>query len=213
MNNIPMFTGVYGAASLILMEIPYTGESYAIFRSVQPGMAAAFAEECVQFCRMAGAQRVYASGEDLKEYPFHCQILSMACAKEQILPGEGLLWPVLPENVAKYRELYNEKMKDVHNAATMTWRDEKRLVESGGGYFVHDGSRLLGIGQVSEDRLETVIAAVPGRGETVLRALAQEIRGDTVHLQVASTNQRALRLYRRMGFVPTGVVSTWYRIQ
>lgn len=213
MNNIPLFTGENGVATLIFKEIPYSGEGYVIFRTVQPGKAAEFAAECAKFCRMAGAEAVYAAGEGLDDFPRHCEVWSMACAKEAIAPGNGLLWPVLPENVAKYRGIYNERMRGVHNAASMAWTDEKRLVKEGGAYFVHRDGQLLGIGQVKENRLETVIATVPGEGATVLEALVQQINADTVRLQVASTNTRAICLYHRLGFLTTGVVNTWYRIQ
>ena len=51
-----------------------------------------------------------------------------------------------------------------------------------------------------------------GRGADVVRALCGAGDFDTISLQVASTNERALRLYTRLGFLPVGEVSRWHRL-
>jgi ribosomal protein S18 acetylase RimI-like enzyme len=37
--------------------------------------------------------------------------------------------------------------------------------------------------------------------------------GAQIVLQVASTNEKALRLYEKMGFIRTKEISRWYRIE
>ena len=52
----------------------------------------------------------------------------------------------------------------------------------------------------------------PGAGADVVRALAHGLSEDTVTIEVASTNEKALKLYERLGFVPVAELSRWYEI-
>lgn len=212
MKDFPVFTTYAGTASLILREIPYKKTAYIMPISVLPGYLMDLAAECVGFCRAAGAERVYLSWEGQCPYDFHTEILTMSCSRDDIGPGEGSVFPVLPENVGKYRAYYNEAMGAVDNAATMESREEAALLEAGGGYFVHKEGRLLGLGQLVDGELRTVISREKGGGEAVVRALAALAQEDTIRLQVASTNERAIRLYTRLGFLKTGIKSRWYRV-
>ena len=65
MKNIPMFTTENGVASLILQEIPYRREAYVHIRST--AAPEAFFRECVDFCKMAGAEKIYLTGHPLLE--------------------------------------------------------------------------------------------------------------------------------------------------
>jgi len=38
------------------------------------------------------------------------------------------------------------------------------------------------------------------------------LEGQTMELEVASTNERAIRLYERLGFVKTAELSRWYQV-
>ena len=38
------------------------------------------------------------------------------------------------------------------------------------------------------------------------------LEGDQMVLEVASTNERAIRLYRKLGLIPTGEKTRWYRV-
>ena len=58
MQNIPMFTGVHGMATLILKEIPVSGMAYVLVRSVWKDDLAGLLAECRDFCRAAGAEVV-----------------------------------------------------------------------------------------------------------------------------------------------------------
>ena len=211
MNNIPVFTTENGAASLILNQIPLTGNAYIKIQATQTPEA--LLGECVSFCRACGGEHIYASGHPfLERYPFHTAIIRMQCLLEGLPETDAALFPVLPENVGKWRNIHNEKMKDVPNATLLTTGDEKIQLELGDGYFIHRNAQLLGIGRAAGDTVDLVISCIPGAGGDVLLALCSALTGDTVRLTVASTNTRAVKLYEKMGFLPTEEVSRWYRI-
>ena len=212
MKDFPMFTTEYGLASLVLKEIPYRGVAFVTVQDVQEGKLGEHLGECVSFCRMVGAERIYAKGhEALAQYPLHCVVNKMSMALEHREP-EANLWPVTEETVAQWREIYNKGMRPFDNHATMTSRDEKKILESGGAYFVHRDRELLGLGWMEGNELLALVSTVPGMGETVARTLFTTVNEDRIVLTVVSTNQRAIRLYERMGFVKTGEVSRWYRV-
>ena len=56
-------------------------------------------------------------------------------------------------------------------------------------------------------------SVVPGMGELVTQTMLTVADSDSVYLQVASTNERAIRLYNRMGFLMTKEVNRGYRIR
>ena len=114
--------------------------------------------------------------------------------------------------MGEYRRRYNEAMAPVANAATMERADEERILTESGGYFVHLKGRALGLGQIRGDEIEAVVSFTPGGGEAVVRALSALAEGDLVRLKVASVNEGALRLYRRLGFSETGISSRWLQI-
>lgn len=212
MKDFPVFTTEYGVASLILKEIPYRQLAFIHIQDVQHGGLEEHLKECVSFCRMAGAERILAKGgEDLESYPLHSIVYRMSMPLEESQP-EACLWPVTAETVGQWREIYNRAMRDVDNHATLTARDEKTILESGGAYFVHRDGELLGTGWMEDNKLLALVSSRPGMGETVARTLFTAVCADIITLEVVSTNTRALRLYERMGFVKTGEVSRWYRV-
>ena len=148
MKNIPMFTTENGVASLILQEIPYRQEAYVHIRST--AAPEAFFRECVVFCKMAGAEKVYLTGHPLLEtsYSFHTSVLRLRRALPENRES-GCLFPVQRETLEKFREIYNRRMAKVDNAATLTLSGAEDLLKRGDGYFVHDGKTLLGIGIAS----------------------------------------------------------------
>lgn len=214
MKDIPMFVTDWGVASLILKEIPYRETAYVRIQDVQPGHIRELCEECVQFCRAAGAERILASGSpELEAYPYYGSVMTMRLSGFMTEPGEACLFPVTEQTVGRWRQVYNEKMRDVDFAATMTSRDEKEILQSTGAYFVHRNGTLLGIGWMKGSELLAIASAVPGMGETVLRAMLTVADSDSVVLEVAASNQRAIRLYERMGFVTTGERNRSYRLR
>jgi GNAT superfamily N-acetyltransferase len=211
MKDFPMFDTEFGIASLVLKEIPYKGIAYIIFREVWD--AEKLLAECVSFCRMCGAEVICASGhESLEHYPLYTAVLEMRgeAVVDKVSPKS--LFPVAEATVSQWRSIYNEKMRPIDNAATMTAFDEKRILESGGAYFVHENGDLLGIGWMDDTELLAVAAAKPGLGRPVMNTLMSLIEGARMKLEVASTNERAIRLYEKMGFIPVKEISRWYKI-
>lgn len=211
MKDFPFFATEFGVAGLELREIPYRGEAYIRIREVVPGKLGQLVEECASFCRMAGAERVYAQGHPgLSEWPMHTAVLEMRgtawVEKEKL----ACLFPVMEATVSRWRQLCNEAMGSVDNAATLEARDEEHILREPGAYFVHDNGRLLGIGWLKDGELRTVAAMQRGVGERVMHTMMSLAEGEPIRLEVASTNTRAIRLYERLGFVTVGEQSRWY---
>lgn len=211
MQDIPVFTSAYGAASLILREIPYKKIAYIrIQDSLDPEK---LLEECVSFCRMCGAEHIYATGhESLRAYPVQCSILQMQGNAD---PEERLvcaLFPVTERTAAKFREAYNLRMNPVDHAATMTWADEKKLARRQ-AYFIHQGGEPLGLGILEDGTLHALASLTPGSGLRTLHTLFSLCPGEHIRLEVASTNTRAIRLYEKAGFLKTREVSRWYTVE
>lgn len=214
MRDFPIFTTDFGVAGLVLKEIPYREEAYITVLDVQPDGLEEHLKECVSFCRMAGAEKIYAKGhEALERYPLHTAVYEMR-GEARPDPGQGAcLFPVTAETVARWRSIYNERMAGVDNAGTLTGRDEKTILESGGAYFVHDNGTLLGIGWLEDGKLLAVASVVPGAGTRVIRTLMTLVEGADMTLEVASTNERAIHLYEKLGFLKTREISRWYRVK
>lgn len=211
MQNIPMFTCEYGVASLVLESIPQRGEAFITLQSsLEPEK---LLEECRRFCIMCGAERVYATGHEiLQGRELHTAVITMTAWKDGIGETDAALFPVQEETAERWRDIYNERMAGVDNAAWISCGKMKKLLKETGVYFVHRNGDLLGIGIVSGDRIDTLAGLRPGVGKQVLQALCHAVSEDTVTLEVASTNERAVRLYERLGFVKTGEKSRWYRV-
>lgn len=211
MRDIPVFTSEYGAASLFLREIPYRGRAHIKIQSSQEPEK--LLEECVSFCRACGADWIDAAGHDyLEKYPRLATLVEMSASKERLGEPDACLFPVTEDTVKAWCDVHNERMKDVPNCALMDSRDGKEMLLSGDGYFIHRGGSLLGIGRAGGDRIDVVAATQKGAGETVVRALASLLPGETVKLTVALENEKALRLYERMGFIPVRQLGRWYRV-
>lgn len=213
MRDFPVFATDFGVASLVLKEIPYREEAYITMQDVQPEGFAEHLHECVSFCRMAGAEKIYAKGHtQLAQYPLHTAVFEMRGTawvdREQL----ECLFPVTEETVRHWRSIYNERMRSVDNAGTLESKDEKRIVESGGAYFVHADGELLGIGWLEDTKLLAVASVQRGAGERVMHTLMSLIEGSDMTLEVASTNERAIRLYETLGFLKTAELSRWYHV-
>ena len=213
MRDFPIFTTEFGVSSLTLKEIPYKNQAYIRIRDVQDGFFAEHLEECVKFCCMAGAEGIYAAGnEKLEQFPLYTAVVEMrgtAWVDPQLLES---LFPVTEETVSQWRSIYNERMRGVDNAGTMESRDEKRIVESHGAYFVHRSGELLGIGWLEGNKLLAVASVKPGCGERVMHTLMSLVEGEIMTLEVASTNERAIQLYERLEFLKTAEIARWYDV-
>ncbi len=210
MKDIPMFTTEFGIASLLLKEIPYREEAYIRLQATEQPLE--LLNECIAFCRACGAEKIYATGHDaLEQYPLHTQVIQMQCASP--LPEtDAALFPVLPETLENWRGIYNERMKDVPNASFMTEKDAKDMLKAGDGYFIHRNGQLLGIGKASGSKIEAVVSVVPGAGKDVVLALSSLLTGDSVTVDAASTNTRAVHLYEKLGFLAVQALSKWYHV-
>ena len=104
MNNIPVFTTQGGTATLILREIPISGKAYVLLRTVLPGQAENLVAECASFCKMCGAEEIFASWEDgdLPFLPPAYDIYLLHVAKSALPEGKPVhLVPMTPEKDRK----------------------------------------------------------------------------------------------------------------
>ncbi|MBO5892050.1 MAG: hypothetical protein J6Q30_04980 [Oscillospiraceae bacterium] len=212
MKDIPVFTTEYGVASLILAQIPYREEGYIhVQSSLEPKL---LLEECAQFLRACGAERIYATGKDIPQnLPVYTELVQMQISKDALPETEAALWPVLPENLSQWTDIYNQKTARIPMGAWMTDPKRKELLASGEGYFVHKNGKLLGIGRVSADTIHFVASVSPGAGADVMAALAGAATEPVLQLTVASTNEKALKLYENLGFLKIRQISTWYCVK
>ena len=210
-QNIPVFTSEYGVASLILKEIPYSGIGY--IRILSSLSAEALLMECMSFCRMAGAENIYATGHEvLKKYPIHSEVVQMQIRGKDLPDECAERIPVTEENLHSWQQIYNEKMSEVDNASYMTLRDCRKMMQDGQGWFIAKDKKTVAIAMAEPGRLHAVASVVPGGGRIALGALKSVLGKDLVLLDVASTNFRAIRLYETLGFQKTKVISVWYKI-
>ena len=213
MKDFPVFTTDWGVSSLILREIPYRAEAYIHIQDVQPEGFEEHLKECAAFCRMAGADRVYATGTQLLQaYPEYMSVYEMR-GMAWVDPEKMVnLFPVTEQTVGRWRSLMNERLRSVDNAATLTAFDEKKILQSGGAYYIHRSGELLGLGWMEDTKLLLVAAVKPGAGETVMHSLMSLVEGADMTIEVASTNDRAIRLYEKLGFMKAREVVKWYKI-
>ena len=209
MKDSPMFTTEYGVASLMLSEIPYRQEAYIRVQDAQPGQMEALIRECVSFCRMAGAERIYWSAGEVQGQ-LHASIYEMQGTAHVDKQKLESVFPVTEQTVSRWREIYNQRMLQVDNAATLTALDEKKILQTGGAYFVHHEGNLLGVFWLEDTKLLGIAAVERGAGERVLYAAMSLIEGATMTLEVASTNEKAIALYERLGFLKTKELRRWY---
>lgn len=212
MRDFPVFTTENGVASLIFREVPYQGAAYIILRSSES--PAELLKECCDFANAVGARQIFASGHDcLRAYPFYTAVYSLAAEKERILPGSASMFPVTGDTLERFRQIYNQKMRQVPNSAHMTVALAEEMLKKGQGYFIHRDGNLLGIGMIDGNEIKALASCCPGGGIEVLRTLCHGIFEDTVHLECASENKKALALYEREGFVIQKELSRWYCVK
>lgn len=212
MRDFPVFPTEYGVSSLILKEIPYRKEAYIRILDVQKDCFEEHLKECVSFCRMAGAERIYAADhEKLETYPFFCSVYEMKGIARSDPEKLKSLFPVTEETVSRWRSIYNKRMAKVDNAGTLEAREEKKIL-AGKSCFVHRDGKLLGIGWLEDNKLLAVAALKKGAGEQVMHTLMSMIEGDVMTLEVASTNDAAIRLYEKLGFLKTRELTRWFQV-
>lgn len=212
MKDIPIFTTEFGVASLVLKEIPYQETAYITIRdSLEPEK---LLEECVGFCRACGAEKIYATGHlILESRTLLTAMWEMRRDVAGISDTDAALWPVQEQTLSHWREIYNQKVKNIPNGAWMTETDGKAMLQKGDGYFIHRGGELLGIGRASGEMIDWVASVKPGAGRDAVCALAHALTGDVAVLTVASENKKAVRLYESLGFLKSKEISRWYAVR
>ncbi len=209
MKDIAFFPTQYGVASLILREIPYRQQAYIRIQDAPPEDVPNLLQECAAFCTACGAEQIFWTGAETQEKPA-VRVLRMqgtAWVDQTLLEQ---LFPVTEQTAATWRKIYNERMRSVPQARTLSFADEKQLAEAMGTYFIHCDGELLGIGWLEDTHLLAIASVKPGAGERVAHTLMSLVEGSQMTLEVVETNEKALRLYERLGFVPTSVASCWY---
>jgi len=211
MRDIPLFTTENGVAALMLSEIPYKACAYIrLHSSLNPE---SLLQECCDFCCAAGAEQIYATGHVLLgKYPLHTEIWEMSAIRDDLGETDAALFPVIRDTAQQWRAYYNERMRCVPNAATMTELRMQELLNKGSAYFVHREGELLGIGVADSGRIEAIATVKNGCGMEVLLALNTVLTEDRITVDVASKNYKAVELYQRMGFVKTRLAASWYKI-
>lgn len=211
MRDFPVFETQYGVASLVLREIPYRKKAYIkVLDSLEPEE---LIRECRSFCTAVGAEKVYASGDDaLQSYPLYARLLEMKCDRESLPDTTAQAVLVTEQSAAQWKEIYNDKMSDVPNASYLDTAAVKEVLSDGSGYLVYRDGQLIGIGKAGQDQIDALAATVPGAGQDVVLALAKALNSAKIRLLVAEENVRAMKLYKRLGFVVSGEFSRWYQI-
>lgn len=217
MKDIPIFTGQYGVGSLILREIPYKQCAYVLVRSAWDGHMREFLEECSGFCRAAGAEWVLASAsEPLTFLPHVHDMLEYACRRDQLPPPLRPvdLEPLTDDNAERYRDIYNTLFRAIPNAATCTTEDLQRIREKSCVYLARVNGETAGICQWTGSELNTigVLPEFRGLGHRLALTAFQQMEGEVITLRVSSSNTPALRLYQKLGFDRTQVLSSWYAL-
>lgn len=211
MRDFPVFPTEYGVASLVLKEVPYRQEAYITIQSaLQPEE---LLKECISFCRMVGAEKIFARGHaSVEQYPLYTAIYEMRGCIDVEESKVAHLWPVTEESAGRWRDLLNWQLRQVDNAATLEKKDEKEILETGGAYFVHRDGELLGAGWIVDEELKLIASVEKGAGEQIFHSLLSVNRPEQLRLEVASTNGRAIRFYEKMGLVKTAEICRWYRV-
>lgn len=208
MKDITFFPTEYGVASLVLSEIPYRQEAYIRVLEAQPENLPQLLSECGGFCRACGAEQIHWTGMPTDQTPV-VNILRMQ-GISQVDPDKlEQLFPVTEHTASQWRQIYNERMKNVHHAKTLSFGDEKELTASCGAYFVHHRGELLGIGWLQDTHLLAMASVKPGAGERIMHTLMSLTEGAEMTLEVADTNHKAIALYEKLGFVATGIAESW----
>lgn len=209
MRDIPVFTTENGVASLVFSQIPYSKKAY--IRIQDTVMGEEFLNECISFCLSAGAESVYATGHPVCEnYPEYTAVFEMRAERSSIMDSDAAVFPVTEQTSEQWREIYNKKVCCVPAGSWMTLQQAKKMTD---GYFVHRNGQLLGIGKASDDKIHWVASCESGAGKDVVCALCHTLTGDTVTLEVASANKKAIRLYEKLGFIPTKEILKWYQVK
>ena len=209
MKNLPVFITENGVASIELKQVPAWKTAYITIQNSP--QANALLDECAGFCKSAGAENVYACGHSILEsYPVYTQVWEMT-GRAFCNPCHNVsLKSVGNEDEELFRGIYNRKMSGVPVAKYLEPRDISRYREC--GYFVYEGSQLIGICILEGNKICAIASLVKGGGEKVISAISSRLNGKNFVVEVASANEKAVNLYTRLGLEKSKVLNTWYKI-
>ena len=130
MKDLPVFTTEYGVASLILREIPYQQTAYIRLQASQEPQK--LLKECVDFCRMVGAEKILVKETEVLEgYPLFTAIWQMRCMRSSLADTDAALFPVQEHTADEFQRLYNQKVSHIPNAAWMDNADKQEMLKTG----------------------------------------------------------------------------------
>ena len=200
MRDIPLFTATNGMATLILHEIPFRGDAFVWVRTVFTATEDLM-KECEGFCKAAGAERVYFSGEsDFSGYPVYARLINRAVMVSSLPATEATALPVKDPHL--WLEQYRQAFRSVPAAQSTPPED--------GRYDICLEESLIGIGQIIGGKLLSVASLCPGMGTHCISALAARSTGPMLHLVCAEENLPAMKLYDKLGFSKGEVQEAWY---
>ena len=200
MRDIPLFTVTDGMATLILHEIPFRKEAFIWIRTVF-GSIEGLVRECTGFCKAAGAEKVYFSGDmDLSTFPIHARLIYRSVSKASLPTTEAIALPA--QNMALWLENYRQAFLSVPVAQSTPSTE--------GCLDVYLNRELIGIGQIQGGMLLSIAALEKGTGKDCLCALAVHGLGNRLRLVCAEENIPAMKLYDRLGFSTEEVKEIWY---
>lgn len=211
-----MFSSQGGTAALILREIPFTQKAYILLELVVEENLSAMISECAAFCRLCGARQCFVSRKaDPLPLPHAYDIIEMEIEKNALPTGAPVsLVGIQEDNDSIYLNLYNRCFSSVSGAAAYDRSQLRRI------YLLHQKAFLallpdgtpFGFGELHENELAAVgiLPEYRGRGYDLTLSLLAHCPGPRITLTVASDNLSAQRLYQRIGFQKTRVVSSWY---
>ncbi len=209
MKDIPAFTTENGVVSLVLRELPYSKRAYVSVISANDMKA--MTEDVIGFCKALDAQELYGYADLFAGgYPLAETVFLMEGTKQAVQTAQ--LQAVQEENLLRFCELYNSKMKHLKTACYMTAEEALRLVREKKAYFVQENGHTIGFGVLEENKIRSLASTAPGAGEKVIYALGSLIPGDKIFLEAAQSNEKAMRLYERLGFVCVKTLDRWYKI-
>ena len=201
MKDIPIFTATNGMASLILQEIPYRREAFVQVRAVFTRLDALL-QECAAFCRMAGAERVFATGSaDFSAYRLHARLMEREISADRLPSVEA---KAIPTEDGEWLSCYRDAFRHVPAARTL-----KQMEHC---YWIEEKGERIGLGQIIEGELRAVASLQKGAGVRCVCALAAVSTAPTIRLLCAMENEPAMSLYDRLGFSHGVIKEIWHQI-
>lgn len=200
MKDLPFFTSSEGIASLVLSEIPVSGNAYVIVRSVFT-TTDALCKDCAGLCTAAGARQVVFSGNgDFRGRRTAACIIWRSIERAALPDTEAVaVLTDAPEWASRYRERFRHILTAKTYAATPE-----------GACWVTKGGRRIALGLVSGGVLAAVATLKRGSGADCVCALAALLPSDEIRLLCAMENRPAMALYDRLGFSMGGLHEIWY---